>query len=98
MILPIINNECWELMCQKNQAQINYDNNHDNKKIVDYNYKVSNRVILKNKSAYKYENPYKWPYVITQTWNNCTVTLQIVAMKNIVIICWIKAHITKQDV
>ena len=32
--------------------------------------------MLTNNAAYKYETPYKGPFVITQCWTNSTVTLQ----------------------
>ena len=32
--------------------------------------------MINNHAAYKYETPYKGPFVITQCWTNGTVTLQ----------------------
>ena len=32
--------------------------------------------MLNNNAAYKYETPYKGPFVITQCWTNGTVTIQ----------------------
>ena len=51
IILPIKHNMDRELMGNKKQAQIDKDNICDNIKIVDYNYKVGDKVILRNKSA-----------------------------------------------
>ena len=51
IILPIKYNVGWVLIRQKNQAQINKDNNCKNIKIVYYDYKVGDKVMLKNKAA-----------------------------------------------
>ena len=48
--------------------------------------------MLDNNSAYKYENPYKGPFVITQCLNNVMVTLQCGAMKSRYNIHHIKLH------
>ena len=37
--------------------------------------------MLNNSAAYKYETPYKGPFVITQCWTNGTITLQCDAIK-----------------
>ena len=50
MIIPIKYKVDWLLMRQRNQAQINKDNTHENKEIVEYNYKVGDKVMLNNKS------------------------------------------------
>ena len=60
--------------------KINYDNNGGNFSRVEYDYKVGDKVMLKNKPAYKCETLYKGPYEITQTWTNVTDTLQIGSM------------------
>ena len=66
----------WELIRQKNQTQINKENIHKNIKRVDHDYKVGDKFMLNNTTAYKYKTPFKGPFVITQCWNNGTVTLQ----------------------
>ena len=38
--------------------------------------------MINNYAAYKYENPYKGPFVITKCWNNGTVTLTFIVIKN----------------
>ena len=40
------------------KAQVNKNEIHKNIIIVDYKYKVDDRVILNNKAAYKCETPY----------------------------------------
>ena len=57
--------------------KIDYNNNHGNFNRVEYDYKVGDKVMLKNKSAYKCETLYEGPYEINQTWTNVTGTLQI---------------------
>ena len=56
--------------------QINKDNIRKNIKIVDHKYKVGDKFMLNNHVAYKYETPYKVPFVITQCWTNGMVALQ----------------------
>ena len=53
MIIPIKCNEDWEIIRHKNQSKINKYKNHEDKKIVDNDYKVGEKVMLKNKPAYK---------------------------------------------
>ena len=66
MILPIKNRVDWGLIRQKKQTQINRDNTRENKHRVEYGYKVGDKVMLTNHTAYKYETPYKEHFVITQ--------------------------------
>ena len=70
-----------ELICQQKQAQINKDNIRKNINRVDHDYKVGDKVMLNNSAAYKYETPYKGPFVITQCWTNGMVTIQCDAIK-----------------
>ena len=66
----------WGLLSQKNQAQINKDSIHKNRHRIEYNYRVGDYVILTNHTAYKYETPYKGPFLITHFLTNSTVNLQ----------------------
>ena len=50
--------------------QINRANTRENKHGVDYDYKVRYKLILTNHPAYKYETPYKGPFVVTQCFTN----------------------------
>ena len=54
MILPIKHRVDWELIRQRKQMQINRYNTQDNKHRVDYDYKVGDKVMLTNHTAYKY--------------------------------------------
>ena len=60
---------------------INRDNTQDNKHRVDYDYKVRDKVMLTKHTAYKYDTPYKGPFVITQCITNGTLSLQCGAIK-----------------
>ena len=51
------------------------------KKRVDHDYKVRDKVMLNNHAGYKYEIPYKGPFMITQCCTNGPVTLQCGAIK-----------------
>ena len=54
--------------------------------------------MLKNNAAYKYETPYKGPFLITQGWNNVTVALQCGLTKIRHNICRIKPYTSNTNV
>ena len=56
--------------------QINKDNICKNIKLVYHDYKVRDKIMLNNQTAYKYEIPYKGPFVITRCFTNGMVNLQ----------------------
>ena len=66
IILPIKHKVDWELIRQQNQTKINKDNIRENRNRVVHYYKVGDKFILKNHSAYKYETPYKGPFLIAR--------------------------------
>ena len=66
MILPIKHRVDWELIAQQKQTQFNRDNARENKHRVYYDYKVGDKFMLTDHTAYSYEMPYKGPFVITQ--------------------------------
>ena len=76
MILPIKHEVDWDLIRQKRQAQINRDNSREDRYRVDYDHKVSDNVMLTKHTAYKYETPYTFTFLITQCFINVTVNLQ----------------------
>ena len=63
------------------QAQINKENARKNKHRVDYDYKVEDKFMLTKHTAYKYETPYKGPFMITKCSTNGMVNLQCVRKK-----------------
>ena len=76
MILLINYKVDWELIRQKKYTQIDKDNIRKNINRVDHDYKVRDKVMLTNNTAYKYETTYNGAFVITQFWNNGTVKSQ----------------------
>ena len=90
MIPPIKHMVHWELICQKKQTQTNKDNVRKNINIVNHNYKIRDKVMLVNNTAYKYETTYSGPFVITKCWTNGMVTLHCVATNFRHNICCIK--------
>ena len=48
---------------------------HKNIKILDYDYKIDDELMLNNKATYKYETPYNRPFEIIQCWTYYTVIL-----------------------
>ena len=48
----------------------------ENTTIIDYDYRMGDRVIIRNKTAYKYKNPFKHLYENVQMRTNGTTTLQ----------------------
>ena len=57
MILPIKHIVGWKLIHQWRKKQINYGNIFENTSRVNYDYQVGEKVILRNKSTYKYKTP-----------------------------------------
>ena len=55
--------------------KMNSDDNRGNFNRVEYYYIVGDKVMLNNKSFYKWKTLYKGPYEITQIWTNVTATL-----------------------
>ena len=98
MILPIKHKTDWELICHQNHTQINKYNIHKNNKRVDHEYKVRDKFILDNHAAYKYETPYKGPFVTTQCWTAGTFILQCVETKIRYNICRIKLHTSDTNI
>ena len=82
IILPIKHRVDWELIRQQKQTQINRDNARENKYRLDYDYKVGDKVMVTDHTAYKYETIYKSHFMITQCFSNGTVNLQYGPTKN----------------
>ena len=62
MVISIKNRVDWELICQQKQTQTNKDNTREKKLRTDYDYKVGDKVMLTNQTAYTYYMPYKGPF------------------------------------
>ena len=76
MILPINHLAGCRYIRQRKQVQIDKDVIRENTTRIDYDYRVRDQVMIRNKSAYKCEKMFKGPYENFQTWTNRTVTLQ----------------------
>ena len=81
MTFPIKHRVVWELIRQWKQTQINRNNTRENKNRVGYDYKVGDKFMLTNHTEYKYETPYKGPFVIITFLTNGTVNLQCGTIK-----------------
>ena len=82
IIIMIKHKVDWELLCQKNQAQINKYNILENRHRLDFDYKVRDKIMLTKHTAYKYETPYMVTFVIKKYFANGTVKLQNGATQN----------------
>ena len=76
MIPPINHVADWTYINQRKQTQINKDVNRGITTRIDHDYRVGDKIITRNRSAYKYEKPSRGPYEIVQTWTNGNVTLR----------------------
>ena len=66
----------------------------ENTTIIDHYYRVRDKVMTLNKSAYKYKILFRGPYGIIQTWTNGTVTLQMSVVTMRINICNINPYNT----
>ena len=55
-----------ELIRQQKQSKINKYNIHKNSEILDHDYKVGDKVMLNNRSIFKFETLYKGLFLITK--------------------------------
>ena len=55
--------------------QINKDNIRKNRNRVDHDYKVVDKVMINNYAAYRYETPYKIPFMKKWCWTNVMDTI-----------------------
>ena len=58
MILPINHVANWRYICQRKQLQIEKYFIHENSIRINYDYRVGDQVIMKNKAAYKYKTTF----------------------------------------
>ena len=75
--------------------QINKNNIRKNRKWVDHDYKIGYKFRINIHAAYKYETPYKGPFLIKRWCNNVTVTLQCGTISIRYIICLIKPYVVR---
>ena len=70
MILSIKHIVDWKYICQSTQSQIEKDVIHKKSTIIDYNYIVVDNFMIRRKTLFKYETPFKGLYEIFQMWKN----------------------------
>ena len=78
-ILPIKHMVNDELINHQNQTQNNKDNTRKNRNRVEHSYKVGDKLMISNHAVYKYETPYKGPFMIKRCFTNGKINLQDVA-------------------
>ena len=77
MLLPIKYIANWEQITNNNQTKINKTNILENRRRIDYDYRVGDQVYLEiDELQRKLNNPREGPYTITQVHVNGTVTIQ----------------------
>ena len=84
MILNMQHLADWTAIKAHKQQLICKNNIIENKKHIQHQYKVGDKVMLENHHANKYEQPYKGPYLVTQINTNGTVCLKIGAVTDTV--------------
>jgi hypothetical protein len=76
MILPIEHIADWQMIKHRKQQLINKNNERENAKRINYDYKVGDRVLIYTPDPNKMEQPREGPYPVIQVHTNGTVTLQ----------------------
>ena len=76
MIFPIEYVADWQLIKNRKQRLIDKNNERENAKHVDYDYKVGEKVLIFTPDPNKMEPPREGPFSIIQVHTNGTVTLQ----------------------
>ena len=82
----------WRYIRQPKKTQINKYVTRENTTRIDHDYIVGDKILIKNKSAYKYKNLFRGQYEIVQTWTNVTVALQMGAVTHSINIHNNKTH------
>ena len=77
MILNIKHTANWEYIKKRKQKLIDKNNQRENSKRTQYEYKVGDLVLLKRGTENKYESPYSGPHDILKVNNNGTVRLMV---------------------
>ena len=76
MILPIKFKADWALIEQQKQICINKSNKRENSKRIKHNYKIGDKVLLKNPGILrKMSTPYSGPYKVQEVFTNGTISI-----------------------
>ena len=81
-----------EIIHQRKQAKIEKYVIRKKSTRIDHNYRVGDQVMIKIKTEFKYETPFKGLYEIVQMWTNGSVTLRTGAVTTRVNISCIKPN------
>ena len=65
----------WGAIRRHKQQQIEKNNQLENKNFQLHTYRVREKVLVRNKTANKYEEPYKGPYPINKVCTNVNFTI-----------------------
>ena len=76
MIFNIRHVADWRAIQQRKQQVIDKNNRRENSTRIEHHYQIGDEVIMRNKSANKYESPNIGPFEIVRVHNNGTVTLK----------------------
>ena len=76
MIFNIKHEANWKAIVDRKQRKIDKNNKYENARRIAHDYKVGDKVLLERHHARKMERPYDGPYVITNVYNNGTVTVK----------------------
>ena len=76
MIFNIRHVADWRAIQQRKQQVIDKNNRRENSTRIEHHYQIGDEVIMRNKSANKYEPPNIGPFEIVRVHNNGTVTLK----------------------
>ena len=83
----------WELIRQRKQRLIKYNNKRENSRRISHQYRVGDKVLYQTYSKAKYgENPYTGPYQVLKVNDNGTVQLKMVAVVDTVNIRLLKPY------
>ena len=67
----------WKLISAKKQKQVDYDNLRENRKRIDYDYSIGEKVYINRKGVFrKFDDPKYGPFRITDIYTNGTVRIQ----------------------
>lgn len=76
MIFPIQFIADWQAIKENKQALIDKNNERENAKRIAHDYRVDEKVLVRDHTANKMERPWKGPYRIVQVHTNGTVTVR----------------------
>ena len=92
MTLPINHIENCRHINQRKQTQIKEYVIHENFTLIDYDFVIADKVLVRKKQAYKYKTLFQGPYEIIKTWKNGTITIRTFTVTSRLNICRTKTY------